>query len=217
MNLIFLQTMNKMNNLIIFIKNPILGKVKTRLAAAMGNQKALEVYEYMLEHTRDITSDVSFNKFLYYSDFIDAEDDWSNEKYEKCLQAQTSDLGQKMASAFGDMLERGASKAIIIGSDCLELTSDILNEAYIVLNDCDVVIGPSHDGGYYLIGLNYENIALEARDIIEQLFYDKQWSHSGVYREAVKTLIELKLVYYNLRVLNDIDDETDWEDWECEC
>lgn len=198
-----------MNTLIIFIKNPVLGKVKTRLASAIGDEKTLEIYQLLLGHTRAITSNVSVNKYLYYSDFIDAEDEWSNEKYEKCLQAQTPDLGQRMASAFGDMLERGADKAIIIGSDCLELNTPILKEAYAVLNDCEVVIGPAHDGGYYLIGLNFQKITMDIRDLIEKLFYDRQWSHSRVYKEAVDVLIEQNILYFNLRILSDIDEEAD--------
>ena len=91
------------NALIIFIKNPQLGKAKTRLAATLGKEKALEIYLFLLAHTRQVAEACNTEKHLYYSEFIDEQDDWSNNIFQKHLQDQNPDLGQKMNKAFSDL------------------------------------------------------------------------------------------------------------------
>ncbi|WP_238803941.1 TIGR04282 family arsenosugar biosynthesis glycosyltransferase [Emticicia aquatica] len=201
--------MNK-NGIIIFIKNPQLGKVKTRLAATVGNERALEIYQVLLNHTQKITSSLKVEKFLFYSDFIDENDIWRNEFYHKSLQNPVEDLGFKMADAFTQLLDDGFEKALIIGSDCLELTTDILITAFDELADNEVVIGPALDGGYYLIGFNFNKIGERSNEVLTNIFLNKQWSHNEVYKEAMHSFEVLNLKYAQLTILTDIDEEKDF-------
>jgi uncharacterized protein len=198
------------NALIIFIKNPQLGKVKTRLAATMGNEKALEIYHLLMTHTQKITQNLAAEKYLYYSDFVDKNDIWRNEIYHKLVQYEGQDLGLKMASAFRESLQANYQKVLVVGSDCLELTGEIINQGYEKLLDNEVVIGPAYDGGYYLIGFNFQTIGEHCGEVLKHFFLDKQWSHSNVCEEAIKVCESLKLKFTKLPILTDIDEEKDF-------
>jgi rSAM/selenodomain-associated transferase 1 len=180
--------------IIILIRNPVLGCVKTRLAADIGKQYALKVYMYLLNYTRSITKCINSSRLLFYSDFIDHSDDWDNEIYEKHLQSG-SNFGEKMLNAFKVALSRH-QLAVIIGSDCFELTSEVIDLAFQKLGYFDAVLGPATDGGYYLLGL---------KNICSQLFQNKSWSTNSVLSETIKTLKDLNLSYYLLPTLSDID------------
>lgn len=195
--------------LIIFIKNPQLGKVKTRLAATIGNEKALKVYQHLLKHTRNITENLDAEKYVFYSDFIDETDEWKNKVYQKEKQNSDPDLGVKMASAFRKMKENGHAKALIIGSDCLELTQDILEECFEKLADNEVVIGKAADGGYYMIGFDFRKIGNRVDEVLNQVFLEKQWSHAEVAKEAIESFRKLHLTFAEMPTLNDIDEEKD--------
>ena len=198
------------NALIIFIKNPQLGKVKTRLAATVGNEKALEIYQILMAHTQKITHKLNAEKYLYYSDFVDRNDIWPNEVYHKSVQQDGIDLGLKMACAFRDALQENHQKVLIVGSDCLELTNEMINKAYSELTDNEVVIGPAFDGGYYLIGFNFQTIGERSEEALNQVFLDKQWSHGDVCNEAIEACEALKLKYAQLPTLTDVDEEKDF-------
>jgi uncharacterized protein len=185
--------------LIIFYKNPELGKVKTRLAATIGDAKAYAIYLLLSEHTRSITEKLAMSKALYYSDFIDHNDSWHNEKYQKHLQ-KGNDLGERMINAFRDGFKNGYQSISIIGTDCLELTPHIVKEGFRKLHTHDIVIGPAHDGGYYLLGMNYLHPAL---------FQNKSWSTASVLIETLHDIKLLGLTHWQLDTLNDIDEEKD--------
>ena len=133
--------------LVLFCRNPELGKVKTRLAASIGDEKALAIYFLLANHTKQITAPLACDKILYYSDFVDSEDNWPATTFEKSLQ-QGADLGEKMMNVFRNGFERKYKSICIIGTDCFDLTSAILEEAFEKLETNDAVIGPAHDGGY---------------------------------------------------------------------
>lgn len=197
-----------MDAIIIFIKNPILGKVKTRLAATVGDEKALEVYEQLLKHTRSTTQPLPIEKHLFYSDFVDEEDKWPEDVYVKYLQTQNADLGKKMYDAFLLLHEKAYQKVVIIGSDCLELDGDMLHKAYVSLAENDAVIGPAKDGGYYAIGFNFERIEKD-EEVLNKVFLNKDWSHENVAKEAIAAVEQLGLKTHILPELNDIDSEED--------
>ncbi len=195
--------------LLIFIKNPELGKAKTRLAATLGDKKALEIYHYLLAHTRQVSLDLPVKRKLYYSSFIDKNDLWSNSAYDKYLQDQSPDLGQKMYSAFLENYNEGIPRALIIGSDCLDLTPEILTEAYNLLSKKEAVIGPAKDGGYYSIGFNFERMGKESIHALQKLFLNKSWSHEKVFSEAISAFQELEIDYFEMPTLSDVDLEED--------
>lgn len=185
------------NALIIFVRNPVLGKVKTRLAGTIGNDKALKVYNHLLQHTQSITANLPASVFVYYADFINDNDLWNG--YEKKLQTG-NDLGERMLNAFEKLFNNSFTNICIIGSDCCELTSEIIAAAFIKLQTTNVVIGPVSDGGYYLLGSNI---------FIPDFFYSKLWSTATVFADTVADAKRLALSVHQLPLLNDIDEEID--------
>lgn len=198
------------NAIIVFIKNPALGKVKTRLAATVGDERALVIYHKLMHHTMVVTKHLEANKYLFYSDFINENDIWDNDKYLKSMQNQTQDLGLKMASAFAKVFHNKHQKVLIIGSDCFELNTEIIKEAYAQLSENEVVIGPAFDGGYYLIGFNFQKIGERSEEVLESIFLNKQWSHEWVCQEAKDACLKLNLECFQLPTLTDVDEEKDY-------
>jgi uncharacterized protein len=195
-------TLESTKALIIFIKNPQKGKVKTRLARTVGDDKALEIYLELLKITLENAQTVKGCKpYLFYSDFVDMHDEWSSEVFEKKVQSG-DDLGERMSNAFKIVLEKHPA-ACIIGSDCPTLSVEILEQSFSNLNESDYTIGPSTDGGYYLLGIR-KGIAYE------NLFTDIEWSTPSVLPTTFERFNKNKGSYTQLPVLTDIDEEKDW-------
>lgn len=189
----------KQNLLIIFYRNPELGKVKTRLAATVGDEKAFAVYLKLAAHTRDVALQVNCDRVIYYSNHVDTEDNWSNNSFNKQVQIGNN-LGSRMCHAFEKAFQDGYTQVCIIGTDCLELTSEILSAAFDQIENHDAVIGPARDGGYYLLGM---------KKFHAELFSNKEWSTSSVAKKTIVDFQNLKLTYSQLPTLSDIDREED--------
>jgi hypothetical protein len=187
------------NLLMVFAKNPELGKVKTRLAKTLGEKKALEIYLKLLEHTYAIADKTFADKAIFYSDKIEDFDILDYYKFPKFLQ-KGRDLGERMDRAFGEAFGQDYDKVVIIGSDCYELTSDIIEDAFKLLDDHNVVLGPAADGGYYLLGMDRH---------YSHLFRDKKWSTPDVLLDTILDTKKLKLSYSLLPTLTDVDEEKD--------
>ncbi len=183
------------DRLIIFVKNLELGKVKTRLAKSIGDEQALNVYHKLLLYTKEVVKNLNADKAVYYSEHIDNNDLWDNMLFRKHLQ-QGEDLGEKMQNAFADAFAQGKQRVIIIGSDCLELETYMIKEAFAVLDNNDVVLGPAKDGGYYLIGMT---------KFLPTLFEGKNWSTDDLLMDTILDLKKMNAKYYLLKTLNDID------------
>lgn len=183
------------NLLVVFIKNPVEGNVKTRLAASVGSTNALLVYKKLLAHTRDVVTRVNCDRQLWYSTMIDRRDSWSDEQFDKKLQ-QGDDLGERMSAAFQEGFEAGYKKMVIIGSDCADLAPHHIAKAFDALESNDAVIGPSKDGGYYLMGLT---------TFRAELFRDIAWSTPEVYEATTDLFNRLGMSFSTLETLNDID------------
>ncbi|NBC26405.1 MAG: DUF2064 domain-containing protein [Bacteroidetes bacterium] len=181
--------------LMVFIKNPVAGRVKTRLAASIGDANALQIYKTLLDYTRRVATDVNSDRQVWYSSKIDRRDEWSEHEFEKKLQSK-GDLGERMADAFQQGFSDGYEKVVIIGSDCAELTAAHIEEAFRALDNNEAVIGPSEDGGYYLLGLS---------GYIEEVFRNVEWSTAGVFNATTSILSQQATSYEVLERLNDID------------
>ncbi len=185
--------------LIIFVRNPLLGKVKTRLAREIGAERALKIYELLLDHTRFITASMPVDKYVFYEDFVNGDDNWPAAIYQKKLQVGDS-LGMRMEQAFAELFAFGHERVLIIGSDCLELTMEAIVAAFASLEKQQAVIGPALDGGYYLLGLSYP---------LPSIFRDKSWSTNTVLLETMADFQKLKIDLRVLPVLSDIDTVSD--------
>ena len=186
---------NSGNYLLVFARNPELGKVKTRLAKSIGEKKALEIYHHLLRKTKDIALKVSCFRVVCYSDFVDFNDLFDPTYFYKDEQ-YGEDLGQRMNNAITSSFEEGAERVVIIGSDCYDLTSTIIQSAFESLKFKDAVLGPAKDGGYYLIGMNSSN---------PTIFENKEWGSSNVLLDTLLSTKELGLSYELLETLNDVD------------
>ena len=182
------------NNLIIvFVRTPELGKVKTRLAKTIGDQAALTIYKLLLKHTATVLHELSFDKVVYYSEKIENNDFWEASLFEKKLQ-KGADLGERMQQAFETAFDRGYKKVLIIGSDLFELTSTLIISALEALETYDISIGPSLDGGYYLLGM---------KELHPAVFKNKKWGTHSVLENTLQDLKQQNVKL--LEALNDID------------
>ena len=183
--------------LMVFVRNPQLGTVKTRLATTVGDKVALEIYIELMRHTAEVTHKVSADKKVFYSEKIEQHDVWTEMNFSKALQTKGT-LGQRMENAFRTAFEKGYKKVLIVGSDLYSLKTSHIEKALHQLDKKEVVIGPAQDGGYYLLGLKKN---------LPALFCNKSWGTSTVLKETLNDL-KLKSIFL-IETLNDIDNFED--------
>ncbi|WP_405412687.1 TIGR04282 family arsenosugar biosynthesis glycosyltransferase [Maribacter sp. Asnod1-A12] len=193
---------NSNNLLLIFTRNPELGKGKRRLAATVGDQAAFDIYKFLLNHTVGITKNLYAEKLVYYSEEIWENDIWNNQKFGKKVQVG-DDLGIRMANAFQEGFKNGYQKIIIIGSDMLDLSQEDLENAFKSLEKNDFVVGPAEDGGYYLLGM---------KKYLPELFSNKTWGTETVLKNTLSNLKNETTAI--LETKNDVDYYEDIKDIE---
>ena len=189
--------------LIVFTRNPLKGKVKTRIAKKLGDETALAVYRHLLENTMKLTTCINsdIQVAVYYSEFIDQADQWPG-KIKKELQ-KGDDLGMRMGHAMSYEFSHNAQHVCIIGSDVFNLNESTINSAFDLLTSHDVVIGPASDGVYYLLGMNnYHN----------ELFEGFKWGSNTVLNNTIQRIENLGMRYVLLPELNDVDEVQDIPD-----
>ncbi|MDT0556287.1 TIGR04282 family arsenosugar biosynthesis glycosyltransferase [Patiriisocius hiemis] len=190
------------NALLIFTRNPELGKCKTRLAKTVGDEAALNIYEFLLQHTVAITTPLQVDKFVYYSVKVRENDVWDASIFRK-KQQKGDDLGVRMQNAFTEVFEMGYERAIIIGSDMFDMTANDLQNAFSQLEQNDFVVGPAEDGGYYLLGM---------KTVKPSVFNNKTWGTETVLKDTLQDLKSEKVSI--LEEKNDIDYYEDVKDIE---
>jgi len=186
--------MSKSKNLIlIFTRNPELGKCKTRLAKTIGDENALSIYKTLLQHTANVTEQIDCDRAVYYSVKVRNNDIWDNTFFQK-HQQYGKDLGLRMQHAFAKSFKAGYEKVLIVGSDLYDLKPRHIQEAFDKLDTHDVTIGPAEDGGYYLLGM---------KTLHSNIFENKEWGTETVRNDTLKDLQNHSI--YQLEKLNDID------------
>jgi rSAM/selenodomain-associated transferase 1 len=192
-------------HLLVFARHPELGKVKTRLAAGIGDEAALAVYRELLAHTRAVAQALPAHKTVWLAETPtvtpDKADEWPG--YEQQLQFP-GDLGTRMLTAFAHAFEQGARAVLIVGTDCPGLSAAILEQAYTALATHDIVIGPAEDGGYYLLGM---------KELCQDIFLGKSWSTDSVLAHTLADADRLGLTVAQLPMLRDVDDAADLAAW----
>ena len=184
--------------LLVFQKNESLGKVKTRLAAQVGDVQALEIYRQLVRATYNSLAGLTVPVWAFFSDFIPQHLEYAPTK--SFLQ-RGEDLGARMKNAFSDTFKLGIEKVVLIGTDCPELDFKRIHEAFARLAAADLVLGPAEDGGYYLIGMKKRS---------DFLFEDLTWSTHLVLSQTKEKAKNQGMVVEQLPVLSDIDTLEDW-------
>ena len=188
---------------IVMAKAPVAGKVKTRLIPALGEEGAALLAKQLLEHTlaqvlkSDAAAALCMEPKPCHVDWLRVDPDLIN-KFEQSPQAGL-DLGDRLKSAYQPSAERFSS-TVFVGMDCPELTSDLINEAIEKLSEVDVVITPSTDGGYVLIGM---------RGHYPELFDQISWSTDQVMKQTFAQAQDLGLKVHLFAALTDIDEPSD--------
>ena len=192
------------NHLLIFARQPELGRVKTRLARGIGAAAALAVYEELLAHTRAVAAAVPATTTVWLAEaprphLPDAWPDFPQ-------RAQPpGDLGQRMQHAFAAAFAGGAARVVIVGTDCPSLTAGHLTAAFAHLAAAtDLVLGPATDGGYYLLGM---------KQLQPALFQHKAWSTATVLPDTLADAARLNLTVQLLSPLRDVDTVDDLVAW----
>ncbi|MCC3156848.1 TIGR04282 family arsenosugar biosynthesis glycosyltransferase [Hymenobacter sp. 15J16-1T3B] len=192
-------------HLLIFARYPELGKVKTRLAAGLGEEAALSIYRQLLAHTRAAVAPLPAARTLWLAAAPPpaAGPLWPGTAQQ--LQPVGADLGQRMAHAFAAAFAQGARRVVVIGTDCPGLRTELLATAFEQLRHHDVVLGPAADGGYYLLGLGQPQPAL---------FEGIRWSTDSVLRDTLAIAERQRLTVARLPTLQDVDTAEDWQRWQ---
>jgi uncharacterized protein len=176
--------------LIIFVNNSN-STSESPLAEELGEKKTLAIQKTLTQITRSITDQLPYTKILFYSDFIDENDSWDNAIYHKQLQTG-KDMGERMRNAFEfafQLEELPIRQASLIWGDVSELTLWHLTKSYYALDTHDCVLGPTNQGGYYLLGM---------RTLIEEVFQNKKWTSPNLIRTTCDQIHELRKSYYLL-------------------
>lgn len=185
--------------LIVFGREPVPGRVKTRLAAAIGDQAAAERYDAMLRDVLETAHKLSGVETVAYWSCEEEALSRLSERYQCRSRMQgPGDLGQRMQAAFKEMFAAGCERCCIIGSDAPDLPLSYIRRAFQLLEagQNDAVFGPSRDGGYYLLGL---------RRVYPGLFTDISWSSSVVLDQSLAAAQRAGLTTSLLPEWQDID------------
>ena len=188
------------NLLMVFVKYPTPGAVKQRLAQHLGSDRAAEIYKKIAETIVQKVTPASSEDYILEIYFSPQEDEklvrkWLAEN-EYFSPQQGSDLGARMSNAFSHAFAAGYTKAILIGSDCPDISRTIVNRGFMLLDSHDIVLGPAHDGGYYLIGI---------RESIPGLFSNIEWGTEKVLSQTIDKINAAGLSMGLLPMLRDID------------
>ncbi len=187
--------------LIVFVKAPRPGTVKTRLAATLGTEAACAAYCELATRLFANLRDLGDVELCFAPADAELEiQSWRHEGW--VLRPQTEgDLGARMNSAFANAFAEGYARVLLIGSDCPEVSATDIGSAWDALAAHDLVLGPARDGGYWLIGLNRPQPAL----------FDRiPWSTDRVLTETLHRAEEQRLRIHRLRELEDVDTAEDW-------
>lgn len=186
------------NILIIFIKDPAPGAVKTRLASSIGNARASLLYRLFVEAILARTKGKGFKRIIFYDPPEKREKivNWICDDNIELYAQEGDDLGKRLSNAFQATFKKGAKRVIAIGSDSPTIDRDTVLSAFGELENKQCVIGPSQDGGYYLIGLS---------SFYREIFQGIGWSTERVFDETLNAFKRFKLSFTVLDENFDVD------------
>ncbi len=188
--------------LIILVKYPEPGRVKTRLAEMLGADEAARLYRDMAEDIIGRLEGCGACETIIFFDPPERASDvreWLGEEF-SYMEQSGGDLGQRISNAFESMFKAGAGRVVVIGTDCTEVTREVVTRGFLSLEKEDVVVGPAKDGGYYLLGLSCH---------LPALFDSIDWSTDRVFGQTVERIKEQGLSFGTLEPLKDLDEPSD--------
>ena len=199
------------NHLGLFAKFWEPGRVKTRLAATLGNESACELYQVFLFHLLEGFASVTDQTTVVFSPANQEADFRAAISHDWSFEAQSEgDLGDRMRNFFSKRLPcdntasgnsaKQTTKVIAIGADCPQLPMSEIQHTFDLLDDHDVVIGPSTDGGYYLLGMTGS---------LAEVFHGIDWSTPAVLGQTIEQLDQQNKSHALLAARTDVDDEHD--------
>ncbi len=191
--------MDNNSAILLFIKSPEKGKVKTRLAKVIGEDAALDIYKCLVTDTLETLKAGPFalDICFYPPDSGEIVESWLGNEY-TYVQQHGRDIGERMKNAFIQIFSDGVAKVLLIGSDIPDMTISSINEAVEALDTRDAVIGPTPDGGYYLIGFNRSTF-------LPDIFQGIAWSTGSVFYQTMQILKKSAVSVHVLTRLMDID------------
>lgn len=193
----------------IFTRWPEAGKTKTRMIPALGAEGAAELQRAMTEHVVDCAPGRMDVELRFAGGDTKRMRRWLGPIYRYTPQGP-GDLGERMGRAFEENVRRGYDKILVVGADCPEIDATVSQRASDALRDHDLVLGPAHDGGYYLIGLR----ANAVQSKMTALFRGVAWGGAEVLAQTIANAEALGLRYALLESLHDVDRPEDLPVWE---
>jgi rSAM/selenodomain-associated transferase 1 len=189
----------------VMAKYPQAGRVKTRLAVDVGEKRALEVYRLLLTRTVGLICELKDADYFRAAFVTPAEYTAAFHEehpgFDLYGPQDGVDLGARMRRALSDLLAiEDIGRAMLIGTDAPQLNRDTFRQAASALEEHDLVLGPTVDGGYYLIGV---------REIRQELFEDVRWGTSSVLARTLEIAEEIGLSVLRLEEMRDLDDADD--------
>jgi uncharacterized protein len=195
------------NVFIVFVRAPRPGKVKTRLARTLGDERAAEFYRLC---TDSVVKEINrlprqWERYIFYAESVNSSE--MNRLLGLGFKATVQEgkgLGERLENAFSRAFESGARKVVIVASDVPDLSAEIMEEAIDGLENSDVAIGPCYDGGYYLIGM---------KELHKELFTGISWGTERVYGQTLDAAESNGLTIFQMPILIDVDTEADLRRW----
>lgn len=187
------------NGVLVFIKSPEIGKVKSRLSSSIDKETVLEIYRLFVQDILQNLEKLPYEKIICYhpKNAIDGIKKWLGSDYIYIPQ-NGRNLGERLKNGFIQGFEKGFTKLIAIGSDSPDMKLGFFNDAFENLDAHDTVIGPCTDGGYYLIGFSNSSF-------YPKVFDDIPWSTEFVYEKSLDSINRGNLKVYILPVWQDVD------------
>jgi rSAM/selenodomain-associated transferase 1 len=167
--------------LIIFVGDPEPGSAETRLANNIGKENAMQVYSQQRRQVHDAACAMDCDRFVYYGQ-SNGNDQWDDRLFSK-RQQEGANPGEKKSNAFFELFEEGFRKIVLVEGGFPGIDAQLLNDAFERLATNDIVIGPTEDGKYYLMGLTHP---------IPDLFKNKEWGSDTVLRDTILNTVQLR-------------------------
>jgi len=197
------------NAVALFVRHPVPGRVKTRLARDLGNENACNLYLAMVKDILGSITALNLPLYLFHDgkDSNGLPEEWTTAASAVIAQ-QGDSLGARMAGAFEQLFSNCIERVALLGSDIPGLDAELLAAAFHALEQDDSAIVPAVDGGYCLI-------ALQRKTYDRRIFQDIEWSTASVLKSTLEKIEQCGLRVTMLAARQDVDTRDDLEAYCC--